>query len=168
MSNPMIPNKKRQSAVGETNWDTDYIDYEIKQKVVKTGEGDYDFVVVDEVIEHKRSIDASIQAYANEVGVEAMLNRVALTGDESILETLKAGNEGRVDDFTNFPGDLMEYQHRMVSAEEVFNSLDPKLTQGRTFAEFCEGISKEELDAYILSIIKANTTPTSTSEGGNE
>ena len=105
--NAFIP-KKHNPNLNTIKWDEYYIDRVLKDKVVKTGEGEDDFTIVKVVVEDKRSIKETIDAQADEVGLENILKRYALTGDESILPQSVNANGGEVFDMTQLPQDLID------------------------------------------------------------
>lgn len=83
----------------------DKVTYDVREKLVKTGETEYDFVTEQEVyVKEKVSLDKYIQSFAGDVGLENILKRVALTGDTSLLNE----KQPLYGDIRNMPENNME------------------------------------------------------------
>lgn len=155
--------KPHEPRLNKVKYDEYYIDRWFKDKVVKCGDGEEDFTIVKVVVEDKRSIKDTIAAQADDVGLENILKKFALTGDESILPESVVSNE-QVADFTQMPQDLIEAQNLFNAQEAAFNSLPKDLVKGRTFAEFMANINQDEFAAWQAAL-KAKMTPEKEKEG---
>lgn len=169
--NPFKQDIKSKPWFSDVQFDTEYVNLVKKTKVIKTGEGDYDYVLEDVYIEERTPIKEVVARDSGQFSVKSILERVALTGDESLIP---AGQtyDGKVNDFTNMPDNLMDLNAKMQSAEALYAGMPTSLTQGRSFEEFCSTLSKEELDTFInatVSTLSGNVNNTqSGNEGGNE
>lgn len=145
----------RPSCDGQKDFQTEYIDRVPKQVVRKTGEGEDDYVLVDKIVEQRQNIDALIQAQVGEVGVYNLLDRVAKTGDDTLLPKPHDDSKGAIVDYTGYPSDLLEAQKMADAGANAFLSLPDDLKKGRSLEEFAKGITDEEAQAFIKSFIQA-------------
>lgn len=156
LKNPyvVVPHQPRLNKV---KWDEYYIDRKLVDSVVKTGEGDHDFIIVKKVIEDKTSIKELIASQADDVGLENILKKFAVTGDPGILpEAVTDNNE--IADFTQMPQDLIEAQNLFSAQEEAFKSLPEELVKGRSFGEFMAHINQDEFNVWQAAL-KAKLEP---------
>lgn len=131
---------------GQKDFDTDYKSITIVDKVVKTGEGDEDYIIQKVVIEDKKPIQEVIDADANSVGVYNIMKMFAQTGDESLLP--RDRGDCNVD-IVGAPENLMELKQMGQDAEKKFAQLDPELTKGMDMAAFVNNLTQEQFDAFI-------------------
>lgn len=154
----------RKTFEGEKDFDQYYIDRELKQVAVKTGEGEEDFVLQTKEVVTKRPIAEVINSQANDVGIESYLRRVQQEGGE--VPQVVVGDQ--VNDFTNCPEDLASLASLGESAKTKFAQLDPELTQGLSIEEFLSSLSKQKLEDYFASKIKAVADKAEKGEGDNK
>ena len=103
---PFMPGAHTEKFDGQDNWDQDYITYEVKDVVKKTGEGEEDYVIIHKIIEHRDNIAETINSQADDVGIQAMLKRFALTQDPSVFpEPLP--KDGVLNDVSGVPDNLL-------------------------------------------------------------
>ena len=167
MPNAFRP-KKHNPNLNTIKWDEYYIDRVLKDKVVKTGDGDDDFTIVKVVVEDKRSIKETIEAQADDVGLENILKRYALTGDESILPQSVNANGGDLVDMTQLPQDLIEADNFYKQQKAMFDSLPEEVTKGRSFTEFMTNFNQAEFNAYVAALAAAQAAQNKPKEGGQE
>lgn len=143
--------KPHEPRLNNIKWDKYYFNVELKDRVVKTGEGDEDFVIEKKEVITKTSIKEVIDSQANDVGLDNILRKFALTGDESILPQ-NVNTDGRVLDMSGMPEDLVDAQNYFAAMKAKFDSLPADLVKGRSFDEFMSNLTQAEYDAYFASI----------------
>lgn len=149
----------------EVGFDKYYIDLELKEVFKKTGvdsNGDEIGIAEIKVIESKRDIKEFINSQNDDVGIEAYLRKLAIQGIE--LGNTKVNDD--IIDLTHAPTDLIEAAAIGDNAKKLFNSLDPALTQGKSYQDFMTSLSNEILKAYIDK--KTAESVTAKTEGGKE
>lgn len=96
---------------------TDIVDYKLVQRSVKTGDGDYDFLLVDEVIEvGRRNRRKELNKYAPDVGAPNVIAKLAKQG-------INAG-DGRFTANTGFV-DATKLPQDLESLTALSKELDP-------------------------------------------
>lgn len=139
---------------GQKNFDKDYISIEIVDKVVKTGEGDHDFIVKKDVLITKTPIQEVVDADKDSVGVYNIIKQVMRTGDTSLLPVDKGDCNV---DLVGAPETLMEVKALGADAEKKFASLPKELTKGMDMKAFVENMSQEQFDAFVKAISDRST-----------
>lgn len=134
---------------GQKDFDQDYISISIVDKVVRTGEGDHDFIIEKEVIEERKPIAEVVQADADSVGVYNIIKQVLRTGDTSLLPA----DDGKCNvDLVGAPENLMELKQMGVDAQKAFQSLPNELVQDLDMASFVNSMSQEKFDAFVNAL----------------
>ena len=134
---------------GQKDFDQDYISIEIVDYVEKTGEGENDFVIKKKVVETREPIADVVARDADQVGVYNIIKQVMRTGDTSLLPM----DDGKCQvDLVGAPETLMEVKAMGEDAAKKYAGLDPRLTKGRTLAEFVANLSNEELNEFINAV----------------
>ena len=146
----------RNHVIKEKHWDTCYIDLVPKDVVRKTGEGEEDFVIETKFVEQKRDIEKFINAQAGEVGVYNLLDRIAKTGDESLLPKAFDDKSGAILDYTKFPEDLADAYDQGNKAAYAYSTLPEELKKGRSFDEFAANVTDAEAIEFVKALIAAN------------
>lgn len=139
---------------GQKNFDQDYISIEIVDKVVKTGEGDNDFVIQKDVLVNKTPIKEVVQADADSVGVYNIIKQVIRTGDTSLLPSDKGDCNV---DMVGAPETLMEVKALGQEAEKKFGELPQELTKGMDLAAFVNSMTQEQFDSFVKAISDRST-----------
>ena len=134
---------------GQKDFDTTYKSIEIVDKVVKTGEGEHDFVVVKDVIVKETPIQEVIDADAMSVGVENIIKQVLRTGDTSLLPV---DNGNPFVDVVGAPDNLMDLKKVGTDAEAAFKKLPDELTKGLDMKSFVENLTQAQFDAFIKAV----------------
>ena len=134
---------------GQSNFDKTYKSIEIVDKVVKTGEGEHDFIVTKEVLVTETPIEDVVQADADSVGVYNIIKQVMRTGDTSLLPQDKGDCNV---DLVGAPENLMEVKALGQNAEKAFASLPKELTKGMDMTAFVESFTQEQFDAFVKAI----------------
>lgn len=118
--------------------ETDIVSYEVREKVIKTGDGEFDVITKPVVVEVSRiNRKDYINSFKNDAGIINVLKKVQLTGDTSYLNATK----GVFMDLSELPGSVAE-------AEKIIN-------QGKLDAT-ASGISfdNDALNKYIEDLVK--------------
>lgn len=67
----------------------DKVEYAEVDKIVKTGDGENDFIIEKQVVEVSRvDLDEYINSFRDDVGLANILKKVQLTGDNSLLNVV--------------------------------------------------------------------------------
>lgn len=126
--------------------------------------------VIEKFVEITSNVDAKeyIQSFKDDVGIEAVMRQFGLTGDPAVFEqrktaTLPVDENGYepIQDYTGVPANQEEAYAIAATARAAFKNLPPELVNNRSFMEFAEGCTDQELAAYVEAYNKAH------SEGGN-
>lgn len=136
----------RKTYEGQSNFDKYFIDREIVQTVIKTGEGENDFVIKNKVIETKRDIVQVIQADACNAGIDAFLSLYDKTGI-----SLPAVQVQGVTDYSQCGDNLADALDISKKATKQYQKIDPLLKAGRSLEEFINGITDEEVKKYCMA-----------------
>ena len=134
---------------GQKDFDTEYVSIEIRDKVVKTGEGENDFIIEKCVVETRTPIQEVIDADASSVGVYNIIKQVMKTGDTSLLP-VDTGNCNV--DMVGAPETLMDVKALGQKAEVEFKKLPDEIVEGRDMVSFVENMSQEKFDSFIKAI----------------
>lgn len=134
---------------GQKGFDTEYVSIEIRDKVVKTGEGENDFIIEKCVYETRTPIEEVIDADAQNVGVYNIIKQVMKTGDTSLLPVDKGDCNV---DLVGAPETLMEVKALGQKAEAQFKKLPESLVDGRDMVSFVENMSQEKFDAFVKAL----------------
>lgn len=100
-------------------------------------------VVVSEVDTHKLT-----QSFIGQTGLEAVMKRVAITGDASLLNTITTDKD-EIADACALPTSLGEVKALAKQADALEKQLPPELLKGRSVEEFLAGDIEAEIAAYI-------------------
>lgn len=139
---------------GQKNFDQDYISIQIVDKVVKTGEGENDYVIQKDVIVTKTPIQEVVDADKDSVGVYNIIKQVIRTGDTSLLPVDKGDCNV---DMVGAPETLMEVKALGADAEKKFAGLPKELTKGMDMKTFVESMTQEQFDAFIKAVSDRST-----------
>lgn len=131
--------------------------YELK-KTVKVIDKDNDiYEIIDELVEVNRiDTQALTDGYQGQTGTSALIKRVGLTGDTSLLDLKEYSEEQPITDASSIPSTLGEAL-KISKRVGVYESLDPALTKGRQVDDFIANFTQAELDAYIEERVKKLT-----------
>lgn len=128
--------------------------FELKRnvKVIDKDNDLYDIVselvVVDEV-----DTDKLTKSFAGQTGLAAVLKRVAITGDTSLLGGASYDSD-EIFDATKIPSSIGEVKAAADKLSE-YDQLPDAIKKGRSVDEFIAQFSQTELDAYIKSLVDA-------------
>lgn len=150
----------------EKKWDEDYIAYEEKEKIVKSGDGENDWRIEKYTEQRRVNIDKHINSFASEVDVKNILAKVAKTGDTSLL------NQTPIKDYdtTMIPENYHEAAKMMDKQKSIdaFNALPKELRGDDDMETFIKNLSKEKIESYINKVVEAKMTQTPKEVQANE
>lgn len=159
------------SVTKDTEDDSYIIERAVVDKVVKTGEGDTDFVIKKELKEISRVNRAEyINSHREDVGILNIIKKVQLTGDATLL------NQRSVDigfaDITNLPQDKIDAYKAVEEGVQQFDDLPEDIKKKMSFKQFAEQNDKE-FDALINAKVQKvldeqKKAQESHNNGGNE
>lgn len=125
----------------------DIVEYKLVQKVKKTGEGDEDFIVVDELVEVSRvNRQATYNKIAKDHDLYQIIKKVAETGDESLLNQ---GPAGVYLDVSKLPENNAELNAKLANAAKVWESLPEDLKQKMSLGTFVDTMTDEKVAQYV-------------------
>lgn len=142
-------------AVKTKNIDTHFIEFE-KIKGVKVIDKEKDLYEIEDQIVQRSKIDLEklTQSYKGQTGLEAVMQRVALTGDLSLLNTITTENEEAVIDATKLPKTLGEVKKMASDIQNIYNKLPEEIKSGRTASDIANNFTQEDLTRFINSQIE--------------
>lgn len=152
ITNAFTPRKRVKK---EKIWDQEYVSLVPKDVVKKIGEGEEDFTIITKFVERREDINKLINSQANEVGIYNLLDRIAKTGDDTLLPKPFDDKSGQVLDYTRFPEDLMDVHQQQDQAAIAFDSLPDELKKGRKFEDFAANVTDAEAIEFIKAFIQS-------------
>lgn len=136
-------------ATKQKEFDQEYKSIKIIDKVVKTGEGEEDFVIKKVVVEEFQPIQDVINQDKDNVGVDNIIKQVLRTGDTSLLPV----DDGKCNvDLVGAPENLMELKQVGVDAEKAFKGLPEELTKGMDMKSFVDNMTQDQFNAFIDAV----------------
>lgn len=107
-------------------------------------------------------IQKYIDSFADEVGIQNILKKVALTGDKSYLnqtgrEPLVESGQEPVQDYTNVPQSKTVAFNAVAEGVRAYDSLPAEIKGKMSFAQFAEGFGQADFDSYIQKVKEAYT-----------
>lgn len=114
------------------------------------------------VIKGKTNIDDLIASYSDDVGIQNILRKIAISGDTSLLnqtgrKPLGNGGPEAIQDYTDVPASKTDAFNKVVAGVAAFDKLPTDLKGKLSMAQFAELIGEEELNNYIAGVIAKNT-----------
>ena len=134
---------------GQKDFDQDYKDISIVDKVFKTGDGDQDFVVGQDVIVTLKPIKEVVDADKQSVGVVNIMKQFMRTGDQSLLP-MDDGKHSA--DYVGAPQSLMELHQLGEKAKKDFDKLPPELVKKMDMKSFVENMDQEQFNAFVKAV----------------
>lgn len=118
-----------------------------------------DIVVYKPVVKGKTNIDDMIKSYADDVGIQNILKKIAISGDTSLLnqtgrKPLGTGGLEEVQDYSHVPTSKTEAFNQVVAGVNAFDELPADLKGKLSMAQFAQLVGQEEFDNYIKGIIE--------------
>lgn len=149
MPNPFVRPAKRPQCKGTDFVPIDknfIVEFDVKDKVIKTGEGEFDYVLKQVVFPKSKVLRSdAINEHRDDVGILNVMKTVAKTGDISPFT-----HNGEVLSSNLSILSEEEKLNAAIKAKETYSNLDPDLTKGKSFNDFTsKAMSSDEFDAYI-------------------
>lgn len=178
MSNPFqpIPEKLKPKACSPVVFDT------IREVWVLVPKGekvvDIDGVARDVITfvptkERDVPIKEYIESFADDVGIQNILKKVAMTGDKSYLNqtgrsSLETDENNRepVQDYTDAPMSKTDAFNAVAAGVRAYDALPEEIRGQMSFAQFAEGFGQVQYEQYIEELKKKYAT--TQTEGGNQ
>lgn len=135
---------------GPKVYDKYYIKRQVKFVPVPVSDGSEDYVLEMKVIEDKEDIKELINSQADNVGLEAMLEKFNRTGDPSVLPQPVQATDDIVD-FTKLPQDNAEYFEYIHGLAAAYENLPIELRKDMTAEEFVKQVTQKQVDDFIAS-----------------
>lgn len=155
----------------------DIVDIVIDDVVVKTGDGDRDFVIQKEAREVSRINRRDfLNSQSNDLGILNIIKKVQLSGDVTLLNqrhrpsvNTTVAPDGSiledVQDYTNVQKPIEEIQQDIVKGRMAYDSLPEAFKAGTSFESFAE-MSVDDLNKVMATLTEAITKKTA--EKGKE
>lgn len=107
-------------------------------------------------------IQKYIDSFADEVGIQNILKKVAMTGDKSYLnqtgrEPLVESGQEPVQDYTGVPESKTAAFNAVAEGVRAYDALPAEIKGKMSFAQFAEGFGQADFDAYINKVKEAYT-----------
>ena len=133
--------------------DDDIVGYCEQEYVVKTGEGDTDFVKKTRVVEFERKNRQDyIDSFAEDVGILNVLKKVAVSGDESLV---KQRPDPAFMDLTDFPTNKEDMFNKVKEGVDAFDKLPDDIKKKMSMEQFVNTFGQEQFDALIKEKVDA-------------
>ena len=135
----------------------------VKVNVDEKGNIDEDNFEIEEVSVETERVNRRdyINSFREDVGIENILKKIALSGDVSLANQIKRVPQPLADDGKEQVVDITALQdgEEAVAAmgdnmRKAFNELPVELKAGRSLEQFCEGISQAEIDAFVAAQVQ--------------
>ena len=144
---------KPKATVTDYTKGKDIVEYEEQEFVVKTGEGDTDYVVKKRIVEKSRiNRQAYINSFSDEVGIHNILKKVQLTGDETLL---KQRADAPFIDATQFQTSRSDLVNSVNKGVQNFDNLPDEIKKKMSMEDFVNSFGQKEFDDFIQDKVNA-------------
>lgn len=160
-----IYNRTKRPELKPIEWQKDWFEYQYKDVKKSTGPGEDDFKIEtkEEII--YTNIAKHIASFKDDVGIRAIMKKVALTGDATLLDE----KQTFVADLSGIPDEPQEKLKAYKNAQEAYGKIDPELRGSMTMEEFIKSMDAEKIGKYIDAKIAASQTKQAkTTEGDKQ
>lgn len=128
-------------------------------------DGDPENVVIKykPVVKNEYNLKDYIQSFADEVGIQNILKKLAISGDKSILNQTGReplcpdGGLEPIQDYSDVPKSKAEAFNSVVKGVQAFDELPEDLKGKMSLTQFVQLFGQEEFDNYIKGLMVANT-----------
>lgn len=160
-----LPKKFKRDLLPERVFETIREEWNLIPKAKKITDADG---VAQDIIEYEpvkvRDIPIAefIHSFSDDIGIQNILQKVAMTGDKSYLNQTgrtplnKDGGLEPVQDFSNVPMSKTDAFNAVAEGVRAYDALPAEVKEKMSFAQFAEGFGQEQFNAYIQKIIEAN------------
>jgi len=132
--------------------DKDIVGYTEEDYIVKTGEGDKDFIVKKRVVEFERkNRQEYINSFTDDIGVLNVLKKCALSNDESLI---KQRPDGAFMDATGFPTCKEDIYNTVEKGVTAFDKLPDDIKKKMSMEQFVNSFGQEQFDELINSKVQ--------------
>ena len=125
-------------------------------------------IVEKPVVVNEYDTEKLTKSFAGQTGLEAVMKRVAITGDVSLLGSGITSDETPLVDATKIPNSIGEVKKLADKVDALAGSLPKELLKGRSVEDFLRDITAEQVKEYVDSFIQQQIAATKTKEGGAE
>lgn len=147
-----IYTRTKRPEIKPKEWQKDWFEYQYKDVKKSTGPGEDEFEIdIKEEIKYT-NIDEHIASFADDVGVRAIMKKIALTGDASLLNE----KEALYADLSGIPDLPQEKLMAYRKAEDAFTKIDPELRGSMSMEDFIKSMDAEKIGKYIDAKIAAS------------
>lgn len=107
-------------------------------------------------------IDEYIASFAEEVGIQNILRKVAMTGDRSYLNQTSRealcpeGGKEPIQDYTDAPSSKTEAFNLVAAGVAAYDKLPEELKGKMSMEQFVNDFSNDAFNAYVQKLIEAN------------
>lgn len=124
-----------------------------KVKDVKVIDKDNDlYEIVEKFIVTKEvNLTSLTNSYKGQTGLEAVMKRVAITGDISLLNTITTDKDS-VFDATSLPKSYGEAVSASKKIEDIYSKIPDDLKNGMSVEDFISSITAEAIEAYVKKV----------------
>ena len=112
--------------------------------------GLYEIIEVEKVV-NTYDTNELTQSFRGQTGIEAIMKRVAITGDTSLFNTITTSSDV-VFDATKLPKTLGEAKALGESVDSIYSGIPDELKKGQSVSDFLANITSSDIDAYIASL----------------
>lgn len=150
------------------------VEFHLVPKAVKVSDQDgiaQDTIVYEPVEKVRYNLQDYIASFADDVGIQNILKKLALSGDKSLLNQTgrepmnENGGLEPIQDYSNVPGNKTEAFEQVARGVAAFDTLPEDLKGKLSLTQFAELFGQEEFDKYIAGIVAKQVKAT---EGGNK
>lgn len=132
--------------------DKDIVEYVEEKYIEKTGEADTDYIEKVRIVEGNRVNRAKyIASFADDVGIQNILKKIRMTGDESLLNQCK----GQFLDTTGLPSSKEDAYAAVENGVKAFDDLPDELKRKMSMADFVNYFGQEQFDEFINGKVAA-------------
>ena len=131
------------------------------EKVVDIDGISRDVITYVPVKERDVPIKEYIESFADDVGIQNILKKVAMTGDKSYLNqtgrsSLDVDEDGRepIQDYTDAPMSKTEAFNAVAAGVRAYDALPEEIKGQMSFAQFAEGFGQKQYEQYIEELKK--------------
>lgn len=154
-----IPADELAPQLPPIEFDKEIKKYKLVPVAVPLKEGSEECSIAYKVVEDVTlDIQEFIDSQSDDVGIQNILKKVAMTGDTSLYNQtgrkgLPVDETGKevINDLTNFPTSINEAVELAKAANSEFAKIDKELTQNKSIGQFLDGLDPATIEAYLAS-----------------